>query len=184
MFRKIRVSLKGETPLLMNKPNMEEIRRKGGKIIQAYVDEEEARKRAYIAELGGEERLYIPMEALFSMLVYTAGAFKMGRRSARSYIAGSIRIEPEKIPLEPNEYEIDLRVVNIKGSRVVRARPRIRDWRAIFTLIYDTDTFTNPEMLRNMLVEAGKRVGLLDFRPQRNGWFGTFTVDGFEEVST
>ena len=139
---------------------------------------EDAEYAAYKTEDGD---LYLPMEAVFSMMIYAAGAHKIGRRSMKSYLAGGVRVEPEQILLEPNEYEVDLRAVVIQRARVVRARPKIRNWKAAFTLIYDDDILT-PEPLREILDDAGKRVGLLDFRPQRNGWFGTFNVTKFNQL--
>ena len=139
---------------------------------------EDAEYAAYKTEDGD---LYLPMEAVFSMMIYAAGAHKIGRRSMKSYLAGGVRVEPEQILLEPNEYEVDLRAVVIQRARVVRARPKIRNWKAAFTLIYDDDILT-PEPLREILDDAGKRVGLLDFRPQRNGWFGTFSVTKFNQL--
>ena len=178
MYKKIIVELTGTSPLLMNRLSLESLQKKSRKVMKNYDPVEDAEHAAYKTKEGD---LYLPMEAVFSMMIYAAGAHKIGRRSMKSYLAGGIRVEPEQILLSPNEYEIDLRAVVIQRSRVVRARPKIRDWRAAFTLIYDGEILT-PEPLRAILDDAGKRVGLLDFRPQRNGWFGTFTVTKYEEI--
>ena len=180
MLRKINVTITGETPLLMNKINPETLSRKGRNVMKQYNQEEDARNSAYIAEIDGKEQLYIPMEAIFSMMIYTAGAHRVGRRSAKSYLAGGIRITPEKIPLGREDYEIDLRPVVVQKARVIRARAKIPDWKASFQIIYD-DVIIDPKVLYGILVDGGRRVGLLDYRPQRNGWFGTFTVTEFEE---
>jgi hypothetical protein len=34
------------------------------------------------------------------------------------------------------------------------------------------------------LEDAGTRMGLLDYRPQHRGWFGTFVVESFTPVET
>jgi len=183
MYGKIKVTLKGETPLLMNRLTIESLQRKSRNVMKTYDSEEDARKSAYIDEIDGKEQLYIPMEAVFSMMIYTAGAHRLGRRSLKSYLAGGMRVEPEKIPLGTNEYEIDLRPVVIMKSRVIRARAKITNWKATFNLIYDKELFEDPKALYTILTDAGKRVGLLDYRPQKNGWFGTFTVQDFEEIA-
>ena len=177
MYKKVEVELTGTSPLLMNRLTLESLQKKSRKVMKNYDPEEDARAAAYMTEEGD---LYVPMEAIFSMMIYAAGAHKMGRRSMKSYLAGGIRIEPEQIPLTPNDYEVDLRAVVIQRARVIRARPKIRDWKIEFTLIYDDEILTAPP-LEAILEDAGKRVGLLDFRPQRNGWFGTFTVTKFNE---
>jgi len=178
MYKKIEVELTGTSPLLMNRLSLESLQKKSRKVMKNYDPVEDAEYAAYKTEDGD---LYLPMEAVFSMMIYAAGAHKIGRRSMKSYLAGGVRVEPEQILLEPNEYEVDLRAVVIQRARVVRARPKIRNWKAAFTLIYDDDILT-PEPLREILDDAGKRVGLLDFRPQRNGWFGTFSVTKFNQL--
>lgn len=32
------------------------------------------------------------------------------------------------------------------------------------------------ELLRSFLLEAGSRIGVGDYRPEKTGWFGRFTV--------
>lgn len=176
MYKKIEVELTGTSPLLMNRLSLESLQKKSRKVMKIYDVEEDARDSAYMTE---DKELYVPMEALFSMMIYAAGAHKIGRRSMKSYLAGGIRIEPEKILLTPNKYEVDLRAVVIQRARVIRARAKVKDWKIGFTLIYDDEILT-AEPLRAILDDAGKRVGLLDFRPQRSGWFGTFTVTKYE----
>jgi hypothetical protein len=100
----------------------------------------------------------------------------------RDLLAGSIMIEPEKIPLGTKDYEVDIRAVNIKGSRVLRGRAKIPKWKAEFYIIYDKTLLSDIKLLRTILEDAGVRVGLLDYRPQKGGPFGTFIVTKFEEV--
>jgi len=179
MYKKIEVELTGVTPLLMNRLSLESLQKKSRAVMKNYDPDEEALSSAYMNENG---ELYVPMEAVFRMMVTAAGAHKIGRRSLKSYLAGGIRIEPEQIPLEPNEYEVDLRAVVIQKARVIRARAKVpAPWKAQFTIIYD-DTILAPGSLEPVLVDAGKRMGLLDFRPQKGGWFGTFTVTKFQEL--
>lgn len=166
----------------MNKPSEDELREKSSLKVQKYIDEEEAEKRTYKAIIDGEERLVIPDYSIFAMMRDAAGGFKVGRSSARKYIGGCIRIEPENIPIAPNKYEIDTRIVKIGTASVVRARPKIKDWSAEFYVIYDDEIFIDPKTIYNILVSGGKRSGLLDYRPQKGGWFGTFTVEKFEEA--
>lgn len=184
MFGKINITLKGETPLLMNKLTVEKLQSSGRKVTQKYDVEEEARESAYLDEIDGEEQLYVPMEAVYGMILNTCAQYKIGKFRAKRLLAGTIRIEPEKIPLGTNKYEIDLRPVNIRGSRVVRARAKVPEWELNFKIIYDkTIKGDIPGVIHEILKDGGKRTGLLDYRPQRSGWFGTFTVQEFEELS-
>lgn len=179
MLGKIRVTLKGETPLLMNRLSIEKLSTKSRNIMKEYDVQADAADSAYMAEIDGVKQLYVPMECIYSMIIYSAGMHKVKKRSARSFVAGGIRIVPEKIPLGTDQYEVDLRRVVIQRNSVVRARAKVPDWRASFEIIYDQEILA-PEVIYEILVDAGRRVGLLDFRPQRSGWFGTFTVEEFE----
>lgn len=183
MYGKIKVTLKGETSLLMNRLTIEKLQSSGRNTTKNYDVEAEAKESAYLDVIDGEEQLYIPMEAIYGMILKTSTPYKIGKNRAKSLLAGTIRIEPEKIPLGKNNYEIDLRPVNIRGSRVVRARAKVSDWKASFEIVYDkTIKGDLPEIIHQILMDGGKRVGLLDYRPQRSGWFGTFTVEQFEVI--
>ena len=64
------------------------------------------------------------------------------------------------------EYEIDKRTVVIQRNRVVKCRPLVRDWKAKFTVIFDDEILADGNtQLLPLFEEAGRRVGILDFRP-------------------
>ena len=181
----INVEIKGLTPLLMNRMNVDDLKDKAGKhIITEYNPEEEAKKAAYIAEIEGKEQLYIPGYAVYSMIIKAAAAYKFPKRrsSLSAYLAGTIRVEPEKIPLGTDQYEIDERPVVIQRARVLKWRPKIQEWTATFQIIYNKNALPDAiiPQLKTIVEDGGTRLGLLDYRPQHKGWFGTFTVEQFE----
>jgi len=163
----------------MNRLSVEKLQRSSRNVMEAYDVEQEAAESAYIAEIDGRNQLYVPMECLYSMIIYAAGAYRVKRRSARSFVAGGIRIVPEKIPLGTDKYEVDLRPVVVQKARVIRSRAKVPDWGISFNLLYNAEILA-PEVLYNILVDGGRRVGLMDYRPQKSGWFGTFTVEEFK----
>ncbi len=184
MYGKIRVRIKGLTPLLMNRLSPEKLQRQSRVKTQTYDLEEEARDSAYIDVIDGKRQLYIPAEAVYGMIVTAAKAYKAGRTSLSNVLAGCIRIEPEKIPLGTDKYEIDIRAVRVQRARVLRARAKVPSWEAEFTIVYDKAMLGGViGDLRKVLEDGGRRVGLLDFRPQRRGWFGTFAVEEFKVES-
>jgi hypothetical protein len=78
---------------------------------------------------------------------------------------------------EPAEWEVDSRpIVNpsTKGRRLTH-RPRFDRWRVTFTLEVDAAMF-DPKFVRQLVDDAGTRIGLGDFRPDRKGPFGKFKV--------
>jgi len=184
-YGKIEVAIEGVTALLMNRLNPESLKTKSRRTGQEYDEETEARNSAYIAKIDGKQQLFIPAYAIYSMVIKTAGQYRSRRMSLSSILAGTMRIEPEKIGLGHCNYEIDTRPVVIQRSRVLKSRAKIPEWTAKFTIIYDKKIITENivQTLRTILEDAGRRMGLLDYRPQHKGWFGTFNVETFNVES-
>jgi hypothetical protein len=84
------------------------------------------------------------------------------------------------------KYEVDERAVVIQNQRVLKGRAKLPKWNVRFQLVYDSRRL--PEgieaTLKEILEDAGTRMGLLDYRPQHKGWFGTFAVESFAPVQT
>ena len=184
----VNVTIKGLTPLLMNRMNADDLKPKEGKrVTKEYIPEVEAKKAAYTAEINGKQQLYIPSYAVYSMMIRAAGSYKFprSRSSLSTYLAGTIRVEPENIPLGTDKYEIDERPVVIQGARVLKWRPKIAEWSVTFQIVYNADALPASVIpqLETILTDGGTRLGLLDYRPQHKGWFGTFEVVKFEVVS-
>lgn len=187
MYGKIRVQIKGLKPgLLINKPPTEEQLKGGIRVgTKGYDKEKEAREKAYIAVIDGEEQLYIPAVWIYRMMIKAGGIYRIpigGRRtSASSLLAGGITIEPEKIPLGHHDYKIDERSAVIQRSRVWRVRPWLPEWQVTFYMIYDKKLFEDVLAdLKKILEDGGIRVGIGDYRPEKKGPFGKFTVEEFE----
>jgi hypothetical protein len=180
-YGRIRVRIRGMTPLLMNRPNPERLMRRARARVREFSPEKDAAESAYVDVIDGRRQLYIPAEAVYGCILAAAQLYKAGGQPLSTLLRGTIRIEPEKIPLGTDRYEIDVRPVIVRGARVMRARAKVPDWSAQFYIVYDRELLA-PVIgdLRRVLEDAGRRVGILDFRPQKGGWFGTFTVEEFE----
>ena len=122
--------------------------------------------------------LYVPgvalQRALIGAAVYSKGK---GRASLQKAAAACLLVSPERVSLGVDEYAIDARPVVIPATkgRVVRYRPRLDTWHLGFQLDYDESLLTEVQV-RQIVDDAGKRVGLLEFRPERKGPFGRFVV--------
>lgn len=183
-FKKIDVRIRGLTPLLMNRLNPESLRSKTRMRMEAYSTQDDAKKSAYMAEIDGKQQLYVPQEALYSMFINTARQYRIKRTSLSSLLAGTMRIEPEKVPLGTDKYEVDERAVVIQTQRVLKGRAKIpKGWAISFQIVYDARRLPEgiEESLFQILDDAGTRMGLLDYRPQHRGWFGTFAVESFKD---
>jgi hypothetical protein len=181
-YKKITVTIKGLSALLMNRLNPESLRSKTKMRMEDYSTTKDAQNSAYMAEIGGKRQLYIPGEAVYSMIIGTAKQYKVRRMSLSSLLAGTMRIDPEKIPLGTDQYIVDERAVVIQHQRVLKGRAKLPQWTATFQIIYDAKRLPTgiEKSIRDILEDGGTRMGLLDYRPQHRGWFGTFEVVSFE----
>lgn len=173
------VHIVGDTPLLMANPQammtQENLRNKGKK----YDPSEEAEKTAYRDTKG---ILYIPSRCMRACITGASKKFKIKGSSLSKVIAGTIRIEPMEISLKKKEYEIYSARMVIQRQAVIKHRAMLRDWEATFQILYDEEWFPNAkETLEKVIPAAGKLVGLLDYRPEKNGGFGTFSLKSIKE---
>ena len=168
------VKIKGVSPLLMHRFPMEPV-----EALEKRPIEEQAELSAYRWEDG---QLYIPginiQRALIGAAVYSKGK---GRASLMKTAAACLMVDPEVVGLGMESYKIDTRPVVIPATkgRILRHRPRLDEWGAEFTLSWDEMLMTE-QQARKVVDDAGTRVGLLDFRPEKKGPFGRFIVVGWE----
>jgi len=138
--------------------------------------EEQADLKAYRDPDTG--MLYIPGIAIQRAFIGAAAYSKgKGRASLQKQAAASLFIFPERVSLGVKKYVLDSRAVVIPATRgrVIRHRPRLDEWKAKFEIEYDESLLTERQV-RQIVDDAGSRVGLLDFRPEKKGPFGRFIV--------
>lgn len=184
-MKRVKVQIKGNGKgLLMNNPlhMIESIRTdlkpsKGRRETEILSPEDDAKRLAYWTKnKKGKQELYVPSEAIFRSLINASSFYKIKKKSAKTSIAGAVRIEPDKIGLGTDKYDVDIRTVVIQKARVVKGRANIKQWNLEFDLVYNDKMIPDPSIIREILEEAGERMGILDFRPQKGGQFGTFEV--------
>lgn len=182
---RIKVKIEGLSPLLMNKFAPVD----GNGSSPVFRGEEsdlrkEAAKKLYADEKGN---LFIPAPNIFSCLIEGGKFHKMGKSKVTtmktSLIPAGIAIEEAECPLGTKKWDVDTRaVVNpMTGGRRLCNRPRLDKWSLTFHLDVD-ETMFPVELVEKIVSDAGRRIGLGDFRPQRKGPFGRFGVVEFQEV--
>lgn len=74
-------------------------------------------------------------------------------------------------------WRVDTRAVRIPatGGRILCHRPMFDDWKLRFTVELDT-RILSMSLLREIVDDAGNRIGLGDFRPATKGPYGKFKV--------
>lgn len=175
MIKQVKVKISSITPLLMHRFPTEPV-----EAIEKKSKEEQADLAAYRMETG---ELFIPSIAIQRALVQGAAYSKgKGRGSLKKQAAACILVFPEHVLLGTQEYVIDSRAVVVPATRgrIMRHRPRFDEWSVAFEVEYD-DVLISEKQLRQIIDDAGLRVGLLDFRPERNGSFGRYKVSGWDK---
>ena len=190
----VSVTVRGIVPLLQHRYPMPEFDTlsSGGKKSTGSVDYSEEWKNYFYQTSDGD--IYQPSEHFERALTKAGASFKITGKRGKTYkdlIQTSIVIDPEKILYGvkvPEKLDLDadkplyldMRPVIIQRSRVTRLRPTFKKgWELSFE-IQCTDDQIPPEMLQEILVYAGKAVGISDYRPK----FGRFMVTKFEVLKS
>lgn len=187
----VKVEIQGTSPLLMNKFTDAAALQVSGSTSTVLTGNkgtprEQAEKKLYVDEHGV---LHLPGPNIFRAII-DAGAFhKAGRTKITTHksslVPAAVALMELACPLRGPDgdpkWEVDSRSVVIPstGGRVMCHRPRLDAWRVSFTLEVDTSMFAVP-LVRQLVDDAGKRIGLGDFRPSRKGPFGRFVVVKWE----
>jgi len=66
--------------------------------------------------------------------------------------------------------------VKIKGAMIKRTRAMFENWKLKMTIGYYADVFKDPAQIVYLVNYAG-RVGIGDWRPEKNGDYGRFVID-------
>ncbi len=188
----VNVKVKGTSVMLQHRfpiPSYEEMSSGGTKHTGAKDYTSEWKESLYTTEKG---EIYQPANHFELAMVKAATNFKVTGKRGKSYkdlVSANVVIDPERIPfgiIAPEQLDtdadkplyLDLRPVVIQRARVVRIRPAFKPgWELEFTInVLDDELPAN--MLQDILVLAGKTVGVGDYRPK----FGRFSVVKFEVV--
>ena len=171
-MKQVSVTIKGLSPLLMHAYPMVPI-----EALEKKSPEEQAELAVYRDSANGQD-LYIPGVAIQRALVAAASFSKgKGRATLQKQVAACVLVSPERVSLGVKNYLIDARPVVIPATRgrVIRYRPRLDQWQAVFTVDFDVNLLTEKQ-LRGVVDDMCSRVGLLDFRPEKKGPFGRSMV--------
>lgn len=187
---KIDITLEGTTPLICNKftDAAAEASSQGTRSSVATTDRgtplEIAASKLYIGLHG---QATIPQPNLLRCLVEGGRFYKIGKSQVTtaksSMLFACIDIEGAEISIVHQQpWKVDTRAVRIPstGGRILAHRPMFDDWRLEFVMDVDT-TIMSTRLMRQIVDDAGKRVGLGDFRPATKGPYGRFVVAHWQE---
>lgn len=139
---------------------------------------------ALISEIEFEASCYynrsgwhIPSANFEAMLLASAKHFKLGTTIKQALLVpddakfnfADQKMNPSEL-FKINDY-VDQRTVKVGTSKTIRTRPIFHDYTVTFTCWLDTDKM-NIEQLEQIVDNAGKYVGLGDYRPR----YGRFEI--------
>jgi hypothetical protein len=182
-LRLIQVDIFGKTPLICNKwsekAKREMLDKQMGKPkVKAFKNPEEDYKNSlYELPSGGYG---FPAVAFKNAAVRAASNLDLTMVQARQmFFVRADEDDCVKIDGEPTMRED---MVRLQGKTAdIRYRGEFRDWKTTLTIEYNAGVISDEQVV-NLFQLAGFSVGVGEWRPEKNGAFGCFTL--FEEEAT
>lgn len=173
------VTIEGVAPILFHAWNVESVESKSkAKKGSAEKKSDDVESYVYRTDKGN---IAIPGEYLKGAIV-GAAKFRQDPRSPRKsaadlFKAGIISLTP-LADLGARDWDyLDRRRVVIQRNAITRSRPAMKEgWKATFVLMVNLPEYIDQAMLNETIAQAGKLIGLADFRPS----FGRFNVVAFD----
>lgn len=172
----IRLTLIGDSPLICHK--WSDVQKK--RILDKQMMKAKTGKMARNIEQEYKDSLYphpdggygFPSIALKKAAV-DAAAFIDGAK--KTEMRGSFHIEEEFVKLEgkPSRREDSVRIG--MGTGDLRYRAEFKTWKTTLNITYNTSVISADQIV-NLFNNAGFSIGIGDWRPQKNGTFGRFSV--------
>src|SRR3990167_19734 len=171
-----KVSIEGMAPILFNRFPDEENPDEKSKTPSGRLNQDEQVKQSLYFD---GDKIYQPAEHIVGAMVKAGAQFKLkGKQTYKDVVKGGVFVEPMKIIHENQKYINDWRSVVIKATRgrIMKGRGRLDKWSLSFN-ISCIDPRATEKDLKDILVYAGKFIGIGDYRPR----YGRFEVKSFKK---
>lgn len=188
----INIRIEGVTPLICNRFTDEaaEAASNGSRSSLATSDRgtplEIAASKLYLG-LDGKTPV-VPQPNALRCMVEGGRFHKAGKQqittAKSSLLYAGFDIAGAELPIIHRQpWKVDTRPVRIPstGGRILCHRPMFDDWALEFVLSLDLGIL-GEKLARQIIDDAGKRIGLGDFRPATKGPFGRFVVVHWEVI--
>lgn len=186
----IMVSIKGITPLILNKfTDKAALEASGGTRGSSAggdrgTPREIAASKLYLDEAG---KICIPQPNILRCIVMGGIHHKIGKKQVTtrdsSLVYSCLDIRGAMLPLRYKEpWVVDTRPVVIPATkgRILTHRPMFHDWGLDFEMELQTEII-GVNFMRKIVDDAGKKEGLGDFRVGRKGPYGKWVVVRWKE---
>lgn len=175
----IKAAIEGARPILLHSPAGMAAPSNGKKVIPTPEDE----ARSYLYWTDNKSSIALPSWNLLRSFIKAAAAWKIGKLSAANVLAGAVEFDPMMLSFNTVKYELHTCRAVVMGAGIMRTRPQLFPWRLEFTALADETCFQKREqieVLAEIMRDAGRRVGVGDFRPEKKGPFGKFNLTKWE----
>ena len=174
-IRVIEIRIRGTAPLICHKWSekakkemLAKQMKKSSPGREAKDPERDYRESLYVMEDGGYG---------FPAIGFKAAMVRAGTYAdlKMTFLRGAFHISQEFVRIigEPSMREDMVRVG--MGTADIRYRGEFRKWEAVLPIVYNARAIS-PEQLVNLLIIAGFSVGIGEWRPEKDGQFGTFAI--------
>lgn len=133
-----------------------------------------------------ESNPVITQPAIFGSIMQAGKFHKLGKSKITtqqtSLIPGYMIVVGTHFPLKHDQpWRVDTRPVRIPstGGRVLQHRPMFDDWSTTFEIEVFDGGFSE-KLIRQLVDDAGLRIGIGDMRPEKKGPYGRFKVVHWE----
>lgn len=143
--------------------------------------EEEAKASRYVTEDG---HLFVPAQAIRNSIVNGGKGRRIGKTAATTMLRAGVFPAEERCilrdpvteqPLRADDYVIDTRRVVLKKSGgIMRSRAKILKW--MFYVDFELDALISDSIVAEVGMIAGRIVGVCDYRPEKSGPFGRYSI--------
>jgi hypothetical protein len=171
----VNMTLEGSASLLFHRWNCDAVEAKGAAAKGSAAKKTDDLESYVYRDEGGQ--LALPGEYVRQSII-NAAKFKQDPRSPRKsamdlFKAGVLNLtDLASLGVDTWDFE-DRRRVSIQRNGVTRVRPAMRaGWKAHFQFMVQTPEYIGVDLLRSVVDDAGRLVGVGDFRPT----FGRFAV--------
>lgn len=178
---RVEVTVKGVAPILFHAWNVESVESKG-RAKKGSAEKKTDDVESYVYR-NKEGELCIPGEYLRGAIV-GAAKFLQDPRSPRKsaadlFKAAIVSLTPlASLGVKSWDY-LDKRRVTIQRNAITRSRPAMAEgWTCKFILMCNLPEYISEDMLNTTIQQAGRLIGLADFRPT----FGRFVLTEFKSL--
>lgn len=191
----LKVKISGASPLLQHNPRFanpldplgKEHKKLTGKRTKTEEDHLAIMKSEWIGGLYYNEVVgyHIPGDYIKATLLGAAKLKKKGMAFKRGVLIleeclplnfADSKLPPDSLYTHKAGAYIDYRNVVVGQQRIMRCRPRFSDWSVTVEVMFDESQVDRDEIIL-AFENAGRFIGIGDYRPESGGVFGRFTCE-------